>query len=429
MTTILIQNYKIIGKIKSTIRDILFDHDTAIRYGIPVFVVLLDVVLSALIVYKVPYTEIDWKAYMQEVEGVVVDGDFNYENLKGDTGPLVYPANFVWVFAFLRSITDDGINIFRAQMIFAALHVIVVALVLYISFVKTKIIPPWMTILIILSRRVHSIFMLRLFNDCVAMFFLYLSMAFMVNERWGLGCALYSFAVGIKMNIILFAPGLAVILCQGVGFWNALKYIIGICAPIQIIPAIPFLIDNPKGYIIRSFDLGRVFLHEWTVNWKFLSVERFQSPQLALLLLVLTLFSWLLFGHFRWSKKDGGLINLVLSTMSPRKKILKIRSDHIVQVLVESNFIGIVFARSLHYQFYSWYFHLLPILAWKNKLHPILSLLLVIVIEICFNIFPATPWSSLALQISHLLLFIGLFLSPVSEPYEDVVEEQKKKNE
>lgn len=33
-------------------------------------------------------TEIDWKAYMQEVEGFI-NGTFNYYELKGDTGPLV----------------------------------------------------------------------------------------------------------------------------------------------------------------------------------------------------------------------------------------------------------------------------------------------------------------------------------------------------
>ena len=33
-------------------------------------------------------TEIDWKAYMQEVEGVF-NGTFDYVQLKGDTGPLV----------------------------------------------------------------------------------------------------------------------------------------------------------------------------------------------------------------------------------------------------------------------------------------------------------------------------------------------------
>lgn len=33
-------------------------------------------------------TEIDWEAYMDEVEGVI-NGTYDYTQLKGDTGPLV----------------------------------------------------------------------------------------------------------------------------------------------------------------------------------------------------------------------------------------------------------------------------------------------------------------------------------------------------
>lgn len=33
-------------------------------------------------------TEIDWKSYMDEVEGVI-NGTYDYTQLKGDTGPLV----------------------------------------------------------------------------------------------------------------------------------------------------------------------------------------------------------------------------------------------------------------------------------------------------------------------------------------------------
>lgn len=33
-------------------------------------------------------TEIDWVAYMQEVEGVI-NGTYDYTKLRGDTGPLV----------------------------------------------------------------------------------------------------------------------------------------------------------------------------------------------------------------------------------------------------------------------------------------------------------------------------------------------------
>lgn len=42
-------------------------------------------------------TEIDWQAYMQEVEGVL-NGTLDYSLLKGDTGPLVYPAGKIYTY-------------------------------------------------------------------------------------------------------------------------------------------------------------------------------------------------------------------------------------------------------------------------------------------------------------------------------------------
>lgn len=48
----------------------------------------LEIFLNIFIIRRTNYTEIDWKAYMQEVEGVV-NGTYDYYQLKGDTGPLV----------------------------------------------------------------------------------------------------------------------------------------------------------------------------------------------------------------------------------------------------------------------------------------------------------------------------------------------------
>ena len=50
--------------------------------------VILEIFLNIFIIKTRNYTEIDWKAYMQEIEGVV-NGTFDYYKLKGDTGPLV----------------------------------------------------------------------------------------------------------------------------------------------------------------------------------------------------------------------------------------------------------------------------------------------------------------------------------------------------
>lgn len=43
---------------------------------------------------------------------------------------------------------------------------------------------------------------------------------------------------------------------------------------------------NPFAYLKGSFDLGRVFLFEWTVNWRFLPEDVFVDPYFHILLLL-----------------------------------------------------------------------------------------------------------------------------------------------
>ena len=44
--------------------------------------------------FVVSDTEIDWEAYMQEVEGFL-NGTYDYTKLEGATGPLVYVVAWV----------------------------------------------------------------------------------------------------------------------------------------------------------------------------------------------------------------------------------------------------------------------------------------------------------------------------------------------
>lgn len=249
-----------------------------------IFIILLCILESFLcyvIIVKVPYTEIDWKAYMQEVEGWMVEGIYDYRQLKGDTGPLVYPAGFLYLFAGFRWLTDNGTNILKAQYIFAGIYVLQLALVLSIythvmrSLLKTKndwkYVWTWRLAMgfMCLSKRVHSLFVLRLFNDGVAMFLFYLSVYFMViNNRWHFGCFIFSLAVSVKMNILLFAPGLLLLLLQTHSNWKGTLIGLSICAVTQLVLGAPFLLRYPESYLRKAFELDRSFFYKWTVNWK-----------------------------------------------------------------------------------------------------------------------------------------------------------------
>lgn len=91
---------------------------------------------------------------MEEVAGYLKDNELDYSMLRGQTGPLVYPAGFMWIFSVLFYVTNEGEDILLAQYLFAVLHFLFIAVVLlvYRSIAKHIQMPPWSLFLLILSR-------------------------------------------------------------------------------------------------------------------------------------------------------------------------------------------------------------------------------------------------------------------------------------
>lgn len=110
-------------------------------------------------------------------------GERDYKNLRGDTGPLVYPAGFVYVFSALRWLTGGGVR--AAQCVFAGLYLLTQAAVMAL-YIRARSLPPWALVTLCLSRRLHSIFLLRLFNDCWAMLLTYAA-TLLLQVGWGVG--------------------------------------------------------------------------------------------------------------------------------------------------------------------------------------------------------------------------------------------------
>ena len=78
--------------------------------------------------------------------------------------------------------------------------------------------------------------------------------------KWPVGCVMFSLAVSIKMNVLLFAPALWMLMIQDIGMYGSLHCIF-LCALVQLLVGAPFLTSNFWGYIGRSFELGRVSLN------------------------------------------------------------------------------------------------------------------------------------------------------------------------
>lgn len=427
---------------------------------------------------------------------------------SGDTGPLVYPAGFVYIYTIFYYLTDHGRNIRLAQYCFVAIYLLQLYLVLKI-YTKSRKVPPYVLIFsAFTSYRIHSIYVLRLFNDPIAILFLYAAINFYLNGQWTMGSIFLSLGVSVKMNILLFAPAILLLYIVNLGYADTIKQLT-ICAAIQLVLGAPFLLTYPVEYLKGSFDFGRIFQHKWTVNYRFLPIEMFEHKYFHIALLTVHLALLLIFlvpsykymqsycrlrtlqailqpqidaknceveqgNNVKLSKNkkrklksnaaknaepqpesdkqteeeltnnqkiflnsfekmlrktsgapsattttnatetgatDAGSGGVNETTQHPQQKY-EIHFDRAVQLAILpiflANFIGVMCSRSLHYQFYVWYFHTLPYLTWFTDYNVSLKLLLLGLIEFAWNTYPSTVLSSSLLHLSHLILLYGV---------------------
>lgn len=277
-----------------------------------VLVAGMDALLTGLIVYRVPYTEIDFTTYVGQAR-LFLEGERVYTRLNpvNGTGPCVYPAGHVYVYALLDYLSQGATKLLPAQIFFAVLYL--GTLVLVAQLYRLAGAPPVLLIFLALSKRLHSIFVLRLFNDPVAMFFVYGSIYLLCKRRWQLACVVYryvfrscSLGLSVKMNAFLFLPGLCVVLFRALGAFRALASL-GVVVSVQVLVGAPLLWRDASAYVLSAFDFSRVFLYKWTVNWRFLDEATFLDPRLARALLGIHGVLLMLFGLFRWTGlgRDG----------------------------------------------------------------------------------------------------------------------------
>ncbi|CAA7265372.1 unnamed protein product [Cyclocybe aegerita] len=372
-------------------------------------VIFADALLTGLIIRYVPYTEIDWETYMIHIK-LFLQGEYNYSKITGPTGGLVYPAGHVRIHQFMYDITDAGKNIRLAQYVYGGLYITTLTLSCAIYNAAGNV-PNWVILLLPLSKRLHSIFALRLFNDCWSVVAMLASVFAFQNGIYDVGIMLFSLALSVKMNVILYLPGLLVIMFKRKGLLSTLSYMFTLGAS-QVLFAVPFLKEDPWAYLLTAFNFGRVFLYKWTVNWRFFSEETFLSKELAVTLLVLHVSTLIAFGLFKWCDVDGGLSHVLYRGFKRPEEpagIAYVTSDFVATVLFTSNLIGILFARSLHYQFYSWYGQQVPFLAWRTRYPVPIKLALILGIEYAWNTFPSTTTSSGVLLACNVLLLAGVW--------------------
>lgn len=268
--------------------------------------------------------------------------------------------------------------------------------------------------------------MLRCFNDCFAVLGLFAAIYCYQRKYWHWGSFFYTTGLNVKMSLLLPLPAMGIMFLQALGSGEALTQAMiivqvsvrepNIQSPLrmqneeikrmaesmlihlQVAYGYPFRKRAPS-YFARAFELTRQFLYKWTVNWRFVPESTFLSKPFALGLLAAHAALLLWFARTRWIKparrQPRAFLRMIRDEPRDQDQIARrITPDFIMTAMLSAVAIGMLCARSLHYQFYAYLAWTTPFLLWKAGFHPVVQYALWAAQEWAWNVYPSTPLSS-----------------------------------
>lgn len=242
------------------------------------------------------------------------------------------------------------------------------------------------------------------------------------------GSLTYTTALGVKMSVLLVLPAIGIMLLQAEGRDRATTQGMLIAqmqvrknqnsksrGAILIISKVlfgyPFLQKGTFSYFGQSFQLSRAFLYKWTVNWRFVPESIFLSSLFSRSLLLAHISLLAFFTWTRWLTPTRSTFMRARRTVKDVANFYLIRDDlheaeldqisrrisptYVLTTLLSANAIGMLCARSLHYQFYSWLCWGTPFLLWRAGVGPIGVYAVWAAQEWAWNVYPSTNASSM----------------------------------
>lgn len=144
--------------------------------------------------------------------------------------------------------------------------------------------------------------------------------------------------------------------------------------------------------------------------------QSFLSREFSTTLLITHASLLSLFLITRWTQPSGlslpSLARTLFQPFPPQAKqqmSLLVTPSFVLTTILTALAIGLLCARSLHYQFYSYVAWTSPFLLWKSGLHPILIYLVWAAQEWAWNVYPSTDRSSLVVVACLVVQVLGVW--------------------
>jgi len=189
-------------------------------------------------------------------------------------------------------------------------------------------------------------------------------------------------------------------------------------------------------YFSQAFQFNREFLYKWTVNWKMMSEEFFLSRVFSAALLGYHLAATLLFLNDRWLKpSSNNVVHFVrqyarhLPEAREKQISKRVTPTFVMEAVLGSMAVGLLFARSLHYQFFVYIAWATPFLLWRTGLRPGMIYLVWVIQEMGWLTYPSTAKSSSLVVFCLGIQVLGLWFGTGVDAAEVVKDEKEAEKE
>jgi alpha-1,3-mannosyltransferase len=148
------------------------------------------------------------------------------------------------------------------------------------------------------------------------------------------------------------------------------------------------------------------------VNWRFVGEDIFLSRRFSLSLLAVHLILLAAFAATKWVKPSGSnLPGFVRNLLNGTQRAASLSDSFIGTTMLTAVAIGLLCARSLHYQFFAYLSWATPYLLWRSKFHPVVIYGLWFLQEWAWNVYPSTTASSVVVVSSLAVQVLGVLLN------------------
>lgn len=420
------------------------------------FSVVFSVAALAVAIGFMHYAQVDLKSFMEDASSFM-KGEQHFALMTRDTEIVAHPAGFQWLFGGLYFLTNKGEDTLISFCIYGVLYLTVAKLLLKL-YLRGRVSKKG-NISLFLIKGIRSLYDIGLFNGCWATFFTLLGVLRLstvwvssfnsANRKsyfslyWG--SLLLSIGISINTNMLLFFPG---VLCVLMHIAPTKKVVTCILIGIgwQLVAGAPFLVESPLLYVTKVFDFYHVFSQK-SDNQNLDYFDRIIEGQLVAnsLFLLLIIVVWTRRWRYLCEEGDEALKERALaqkssevtsgvtresSALTENGEILEPREMmclSYVEIILESNTIGVLFSQCLSYHFSSWIFFSAVLILYCTRLPKKATAALFLIFQYGFKTFPPTPLASAAIAVGLLGILVAGFHLKKRLLTEEVIKQEKGK--